>query len=176
MEDLYEILGVKRSASEDEIKKAYHGLAMKYHPDFNPGDKNAEEVFKKISSAYAVLSDSIQRSEYDAGISRAETAGAPGEAYWKNPYENYSAEDFVRIFRYFFSNPPDRMRGKAKDLSGYMTIAKGIAVFIAAIIVSRISVRLGFMGIVISFAVVFVGIRLIIKGIFEIAQRDKNEK
>jgi len=63
--DYYEILGVKKSATADEIKKAYRKLAVKYHPDKNPGDKQAEERFKEISEAYAVLSDAEKRKQYD---------------------------------------------------------------------------------------------------------------
>jgi curved DNA-binding protein len=60
-EDYYKILGVKKDASDEEIKKAYRKLAMKYHPDHAKGDKSAEEKFKKISEAYAVLSDKTKR-------------------------------------------------------------------------------------------------------------------
>lgn len=63
--DLYEILGVGREASDDEIKKAYRKLAMKYHPDRNPGDKKAEESFKEAAEAYEVLRDADQRARYD---------------------------------------------------------------------------------------------------------------
>ena len=63
--DYYEILGVSRTAEEAEIKKAYRQLAMKYHPDRNPGDKSAEEKFKTINEAYAVLSDPEKRTQYD---------------------------------------------------------------------------------------------------------------
>jgi curved DNA-binding protein len=63
--DYYEILGVPKTATEEEIKKAYRKLALKYHPDRNPGNKQAEEQFKGINEAYAVLSDKDKRKEYD---------------------------------------------------------------------------------------------------------------
>ncbi len=64
--DLYATLGVGRSASADEIKKAYRKLARQYHPDRNPGDKQAEERFKEVQNAYDVLSDAEKRKQYDA--------------------------------------------------------------------------------------------------------------
>jgi molecular chaperone DnaJ len=63
--DYYEVLGVERGASDEEIKKAYRKLAVKYHPDKNPGDKNAEEQFKELGHAYEILSDPQQRALYD---------------------------------------------------------------------------------------------------------------
>jgi molecular chaperone DnaJ len=66
-DEFYKTLGVSKKASEDEIKKAYRKLARKYHPDRNPGDKEAEEKFKEISAAYDVLSDPEKRKEYDEG-------------------------------------------------------------------------------------------------------------
>lgn len=80
--DYYEVLGVARNATETDIKKAYRRLAMKYHPDKNPGDKAAEEKFKEAAEAYAVLSDAEQRARYDrfghAGVGAAAGAGGFG--------------------------------------------------------------------------------------------------
>src|SRR5436305_13138860 len=64
-EDFYQILGVKRDAKPEEIKKAYRRLARKYHPDVNPGDKAPEERFKRITEAHEVLSDPTKRQVYD---------------------------------------------------------------------------------------------------------------
>ena len=63
--DYYEILGVQRNASEEEIKKSYRKLAMQYHPDRNPGNREAEEMFKEASEAYEVLSDQEKRDIYN---------------------------------------------------------------------------------------------------------------
>lgn len=71
--DYYEVIGVSKSASQEEIKKAYRKVAMQYHPDRNPGDKAAEEKFKEAAEAYEILSDTDKRAQYDrfghAGIS-----------------------------------------------------------------------------------------------------------
>ena len=63
--DYYEVLGLKKGASDDEIKRAFRKMAMKYHPDKNPGDKAAEEKFKEVNEAYSVLSDPDKKSKYD---------------------------------------------------------------------------------------------------------------
>ncbi len=83
--EYYEVLGVAKTATADEIKKAYRKLALKYHPDKNPGDKAAEEKFKEISEAYAVLSDAEKRKQYD-------TFGSSGFR------QRYSQEDIFRNF------------------------------------------------------------------------------
>ena len=78
--DYYEILGVSKSASTDEIKKAYRKLAIKYHPDKNPGDKEAEEKFKEAAEAYEVLSDADKKARYDQ-FGHAGVGGAAGGGY-----------------------------------------------------------------------------------------------
>ena len=79
--DYYELLGVARDASPEDLKKAYRRMAVKYHPDKNPGDVSAEEKFKQISEAYEVLSDPKKREQYDRFGHRAfgpSGGGAPG--------------------------------------------------------------------------------------------------
>ena len=82
--DLYEALGVAKTASQDEIKKAYRKLARKYHPDKNPGDAASEERFKEVQTAYDVLGDADKRTEYDRGPQQffGGGAGGPGNFQW----------------------------------------------------------------------------------------------
>ncbi len=109
--DFYKILGVPRSASADEIRKAYRKLARKYHPDINPGDKAAEEKFKEISSAYEVLGDAEKRRRYDEfGEAGLEPGFDPekARAYQKWQQESartggafrFGAEDFEDLFSF----------------------------------------------------------------------------
>jgi curved DNA-binding protein len=83
--DYYKILGVERNAGEDDIRKAYRKLAMQYHPDRNPNDKQAEERFKEINEAYQVLNDPKKRAHYDrlgSDYSTWQRRGAPGDFNW----------------------------------------------------------------------------------------------
>lgn len=81
VKDYYEILGISKGASQDEIKKAFRKLARKYHPDLNPGDKNAEAKFKEINEAYDVLGDEKKRAEYDQYGRSPFEGGGPGFDY-----------------------------------------------------------------------------------------------
>ena len=77
--DYYDVLGINKSASKEDIKKAYRKLALKYHPDKNKGDKSSEEKFKEASEAYHVLSDEKRKANYDQ-FGHAAFQGAGGEA------------------------------------------------------------------------------------------------
>ena len=93
--DYYEVLGVTRSATPDEIKKSFRKLAMKFHPDKNPGDKKSEDKFKEASEAYEVLSDAQKKQAYDQfGHMGPQNAGAGGFRPGSNPFEGFSSQGF----------------------------------------------------------------------------------
>ena len=94
--DFYKVLGLDKNATQEQIKSAYRKLAIKYHPDKNPGDKNAEEMFKKISVAYDTLSDPKKRSDYD------NRGSSPFGKGGSSRYSSFSDNDINDIFNKFF--------------------------------------------------------------------------
>ena len=112
--DYYDTLGVKKDASQEDIKKAYRKLARKYHPDLNPGDKSAEHKFKEINEAYEVLGDPKKRTEYDQ-FGRSPYEGGPG-------YEGFRTYDYGDAFEFglgdIFSDVFGR-RARPETLKGH---------------------------------------------------------
>ena len=105
--DYYEVLGVKKTATQDEIKKAYRKLARKYHPDANPDDPKAEEKFKEVSNAYEILSDAEKRKMYDLGPQMPFGQGAPGGGGGGGGFRGYQGGqpmggDFADLFGNLF--------------------------------------------------------------------------
>src|SRR5215831_4846166 len=128
--DYYEVLGVARGAEADEIKKAYRKLAVKHHPDKNPGDKTAEEKFKELSEAYEVLNDPQKRAVYDqyghAAFDRRSGGFARGTGGFHDPFDVFrevfgGGNIFDDLFGGGRSDPTQPQRGD--DLRYDMEIA-----------------------------------------------------
>ena len=129
-EDPYAVLGVKREATQDEIRKAYRALAKKLHPDLNPGDRQAEEKFKQVSAAYDLVGDAEKRGRFDRGEIDASGNERPRERYYRDFHgpgaeaNSYSSSegyaDFMRsedILREMFSRGGGggRFRARGQD-------------------------------------------------------------
>ena len=125
--DYYELLGVSRDASEEEIKKAYRKLALQYHPDRNPEDKQSEEKFKEVSEAYQILSDAEKRAKYDQYGHAAFGDSSPfhGGFDFTAGFEDV----FGDIFGEFFGGGARRARGRGDDLRYNLTLKFEEAVF-----------------------------------------------
>lgn len=128
--DYYEVLGIQKGASEDEIKKAFRKMALKYHPDRNPGDKEAEEKFKEVNEAYTVLSDSDKRAKYDrfgfAGVDpSAGFGGGAGGGAGFGGFDDIFGDIFGDMFGGGFGGGSARRRNaptKGRDLQKGLTI------------------------------------------------------
>ena len=130
--DYYEVLGVAKTATNDELKKAYRKLAKKYHPDANPGDKEAEAKFKEASEAYAILSDADKRRQYDQFGHAAFEQGGGGGGFGGFDFNSADMGDiFGDIFGDFFGG------GRSRSRANYNGPMQGANV--------RINVRISFM-------------------------------
>ncbi|MEG1971993.1 MAG: DnaJ domain-containing protein, partial [Oscillospiraceae bacterium] len=125
--DYYEVLGLSRGCTEDEIKKAYRKFAKKYHPDLNPGDKEAEAKFKEVGEAYEVLSNSQKKQRYDqfghAGVDPSYGGGAGG---FSGSYGGFDDIDLGDLFGNIFGgfggstktrNPSGPIKGRDVNYS-----------------------------------------------------------
>lgn len=121
-DDLYQTLGVKKSASDAEIKSAYKKLAKKLHPDLNPGDKSAEAEFKKVSAAFDILKDKEKRGQYDRGEIDAQGQERPQRRYYRE-YADAGAEGAYHTTQGF--DDFDDLSGVFSDLFGRGARARG---------------------------------------------------
>lgn len=120
--DYYKVLGVSKSASAEDIKKAFRKLARKYHPDVNPGDRKSEEKFKEINEAYEVLSDADKRRKYDTlGPNWQQQFGYPSGATgrstnFRGSSMNYNSGGFSDFFEALFGRPTTSTRKVGEDI------------------------------------------------------------
>lgn len=126
VKDYYDILGLTRKASLEDIKKAFRKLARKYHPDLNPGDKTAEQKFKEINEAYAVLGDPRKKEEYDRfGKSPFETGGPWYEGVRTPGFEDIFEFGMGDIFGDIFggASRAERQRARGSDITTSLTVS-----------------------------------------------------
>ena len=135
-QDFYKTLGVTRGASLDDIRRSYRKLARKYHPDVNPGDRAAEERFKKISEAYEVLRDTKKREIYDAYGTYSENYRPRPDAGGGFDFSEFGRSGFSDFFTRMFRGRPDTRRPQGSDLEYQISMSfddalKGLRTLIA---------------------------------------------
>ncbi len=164
--DYYEVLGVSKTASDEEIKKAYRAKALQYHPDKNQGNTAAEEMFKKINEAYSVLSDSKKRADYDLSGTASQHYGAYTQYTWQNPFTYnpfaQEADDddtmFGQSYRWTFYHSPEQESEPVSHRRGLGALLAGILYLWLGLLSFRVVHLFGFLGL-------FIGIPLLVKGV-----------
>lgn len=155
MSDYYEILGIPRDAGQDQIKKAYRELALKYHPDRNPDNPVAEEKFKKLSQAYSVLGDPVKKDQYDLGGYQDEGAA---QNQWRRPSENpwaaYGQENpwGQQTWTWTSYNSGQNVQWTRKE--AFELLLRSLLSLLAGVVLFRFSFFFGIFGILICLGVI----------------------
>lgn len=175
LEDLYETLGVQKNATQEEIKSAYRKLAMKYHPDRNPGDKSAEEKFKNITAAYDVLGDETKRRNYDSFGSASygqqqynqsynpwgaygfggSTGSNQGDPFWQwTNYGNQNSSNGERRTYYYRYEDPKKNYSRG---DWFAELLRSVALFVFCLLFIRFSLFIFPIGPILCLAGLFKG-------------------
>ena len=149
MSDLYEVLGVQKDASPEQIKKAYRELALKYHPDRNPDNTAAEEKFKLVNEAYSTLSDPDKKSRYDLGGYADDQPFRQNAANQENPYGQQYSWTFYGPFGAGGSSNNRRSYEDFTRREAFEMLLRGVLTSVVGIALFRFSYIFGIFGILI---------------------------
>ncbi len=171
-DDYYDILNLSRSASEEDIKRAFRKEAFKYHPDRNPNNSLAEERFKKVNEAYSVLSDERKRRMYDSGNYNTNTAQQENPFYrqqWQQRTQTNESDPFTHYTWTWSSDDFQRKNYRTEHTytrtDAWSFILRGILAILATLFASRFLLFFNFIGIFMGLALLSHGIGLIRQGL-----------